>query len=131
MKRTPNHGGFEIERRLPRKRREAASGQANGIELGQEVGGRVPRLARLLALAHKMQGLVDRGEVADYSDLARLGGVTTARITQIMNLLRLAPDLQERILLEGEVGRETGERHVLRLARHSSWVKQRKLFERP
>jgi hypothetical protein len=34
----------------------------------------------------------------DYSQLARLGHVSRAQITQIMNLLLLAPDIQEEIL---------------------------------
>jgi len=51
-----------------------------------------------LALAIKFQGMVDSGEVRDYADLARLGYVTRARITQVMNLLLLAPDIQEKIL---------------------------------
>jgi hypothetical protein len=37
--------------------------------------------------------------VKDYAELARLGQVSRARITQIMNLLNLAPDIQEQILL--------------------------------
>jgi hypothetical protein len=49
-----------------------------------------------MALAIKFQDMIERGEVRDYADLARLGYVTRARITQIMNLLLLAPDLQER-----------------------------------
>ena len=59
---------------------------------------RIPRIARLMALAIKFQDMVDRGEVRDYADLARLGYVSRARITQIMNLLNLAPDIQEHIL---------------------------------
>lgn len=34
----------------------------------------------------------------DYAELARLGHVTRARLTQIMKLLNLAPDIQEAIL---------------------------------
>jgi hypothetical protein len=49
---------------------------------------RVPRIARLMALAVKFQDMVDRGEVRDYADLARLGFVTRARLTQIMNLMQ-------------------------------------------
>jgi hypothetical protein len=60
--------------------------------------GNVPRVSKLLALAIRMDGLVQRGEVRDYADLARLGYVTRARITQIMNLLNLAPDIQENLL---------------------------------
>jgi hypothetical protein len=59
---------------------------------------RIPRVTRLMALAIKFQDMVDRGEVRDYADLARLGYVTRARITQIMNLLNLAPDIQQEIL---------------------------------
>jgi hypothetical protein len=59
---------------------------------------RIPRITRLMALAIKFQDMIDRGEVKDYADLARLGYVTRARVTQIMNLTLLAPDIQEQIL---------------------------------
>lgn len=59
---------------------------------------RIPRITRLMALAIKFEEMVRRGEVRDYADLARLGYVSRARITQIMNLLNLAPDIQERFL---------------------------------
>lgn len=62
------------------------------------VGARIPRIARLMALAIKMQGMVDRGEVRDYAELARLAQVTRARMTQIMNLNLLSPELQEQLL---------------------------------
>lgn len=51
--------------------------------------GRVPRVARLMALAIHFEELVRSGAVADYATLARLGHVTRARMTQIMNLLSL------------------------------------------
>lgn len=60
--------------------------------------GTIPRLSRLLALAHHLQGMLDRGELKSMAELARLGHVTRARVTQIMNLLLLAPDIQEAIL---------------------------------
>ena len=60
--------------------------------------GRIPRIAKLLALAHKFDGLLRQSAIADYAALARLGQVSRARITQIMNLLYLAPDIQEEIL---------------------------------
>lgn len=59
---------------------------------------RVPRITRLMALAIKFQEMIDRGELKDYADLARLAFVTRARITQIMNLLNLAPQIQEALL---------------------------------
>ena len=60
--------------------------------------GRVPRIARLLALALRLERLIESGEVKDQAEIARLGHVTRARVTQIMNLLHLAPDIQEAIL---------------------------------
>ncbi len=62
---------------------------------------RIPRITRLMALAIKFQEMIDRGEVKDYADLARLGHVTRARITQIMNLLKLAPEDPGRTALHG------------------------------
>ncbi len=59
---------------------------------------RIPRITRLMALALKFQDMIDRGEVRDYADLARLGYVSRARLTQVMNLLLLAPDIQESLL---------------------------------
>src|SRR5690349_22375101 len=60
--------------------------------------GRVPRVARLMALALRLDELVRTGQVANYSALASLGHVTRARICQIVNLIHLAPDIQEALL---------------------------------
>ena len=60
--------------------------------------GRVPRVARLMALAIRFDGLVREGAVSTQAELAAVGHVTRARVTQIMNLLHLAPDLQEAVL---------------------------------
>jgi len=47
--------------------------------------GRVPRVARLMALALRFEELVRTGAVRDYAELARLGQVSRARITQIID----------------------------------------------
>src|SRR5690242_20303017 len=60
--------------------------------------GRVPRVARLMALALRLEELVRTDQVASYSALASLGHVTRARVSQIVSLLHLAPDIQEAIL---------------------------------
>jgi hypothetical protein len=60
--------------------------------------GRIPHLARLMAPAIKYDKMIQDGLVRDDEDLARLGGVTPARMTQIMGMLNLAPDIQELIL---------------------------------
>lgn len=62
-------------------------------------GAKIPRVTRLMALAIRFEQLLHTGTVWDYADLARLGCVSRARITQIMNLLHLAPDIQEELLL--------------------------------
>lgn len=61
--------------------------------------GRVPRIARLLALAIRMNRMLETGEVSSQKELAELARVTPARLTQILNLCHLAPDIQERLLL--------------------------------
>ena len=66
-----------------------------------------------MALAIKFQEMIDRGEVKDYADLARLGFVTRARVTQIMNLCLLAPDIQDQIL-HGVTAHESAIRRVVR-----------------
>jgi hypothetical protein len=60
---------------------------------------RLPRVTKLLALAVRFEELLRQGTAKDYADLARLGGVSRSRITQVMSLRHLAPVLQEQILL--------------------------------
>jgi len=84
-----------------------------------------------MALAIRFERLVRDGEVADYADLARLGYVTRARVTQIMNLLNLAPDIQEAILFLPPVdsGRDPViERDLRPIAAIANWRKQRALW---
>ena len=59
---------------------------------GSEAAGpSIPRIARLMALAIRLEGLLRDEKSLDYAELARLGQGTRARITQIMKLLHLAP----------------------------------------
>ncbi len=51
----------------------------------------MPRITKLMALAIRLEGLMQEGVAKDYADLARLGGVSRSRITQILNLRNLAP----------------------------------------
>ena len=60
--------------------------------------GRVPRVSRWMALAIRFEQLLHEGRITNYAELARLGHVTRARVSQIMNLLNLAPDIQEALL---------------------------------
>ena len=91
--------------------------------------GRLPRITRLMALAIHFEDLLSSGQVSSQAELARLGEVTRARLTQIMNLLLLAPDIQEQIL---EMPRfKTGrapvtERELRVVAQTPNWREQRR-----
>lgn len=94
---------------------------------------RVPtRAARLLALAHRIDGLVRDGKMTDYAEVALVAGLTRARISQITDMLFLAPPIQERVLCETkpERGRERyGERHLRQIVRDHDWDRQVHAFE--
>jgi hypothetical protein len=91
----------------------------------------VPRVARLLALAHRFERLIETGVAADYADLARLGYVSRARVSQIMNLLSLAPCIQEAILCWPTVtkGKDpVTERGLRAVVAELDWRKQRNIW---
>ena len=95
--------------------------------------GRVPRVARLMALALRLEELVRTGQVASYSALAALGHVTRARICQILNLIHLAPDIQEALLFLPPTvrGRDPIILADLQpIAAAFDWRKQRRLWRR-
>lgn len=104
--------------------------QTGSVRTETRVG--VPRVARLMALAIRFSQLVNDGVVVNQADLARLGQVTRARLTQIMNLLMLAPDLQEEILfLRTQNGAETiTEKELRPIAALANWRRQRKEWAR-
>lgn len=112
----------EIALVRPKRGRPAA-----GASVAVAATPRIPRIARLMALAIKFQGMVDKGEVRDYADLARLGMVTRARLTQIMNLTLLAPDIQEQIL--GGESEVHCERVIRGVVRGPFWSEQRRALE--
>jgi hypothetical protein len=53
-------------------------------------------------LAREWKEALDRGEYASQADLARKKGVSRARVTQILNLLKLDPEVQEMIARLGD-----------------------------
>lgn len=93
--------------------------------------GRVPRVAKLMALAIRFDGLLRDGIVSDQSELARLAKVTQPRMTQIMNLLHLAADIQEQILFLPDVssGRDPIHERMLRpITAEIDWDRQRQMW---
>jgi hypothetical protein len=90
--------------------------------------GRVPRVSRVMALAIQFDDLLRSGTVSDTIELARLAKVTQPRITQVMNLLHLAPDIQEELLFLPLVtqGRDPiNEKQLRRVCAKTDWRKQR------
>ena len=88
-------------------------------------------MARLLALALRCEQLLHAGTIASYAELAELGHISRARVTQIMNLLLLAPDIQEHLLYltRPERGRDPLHlRQLQPLARVVDWAEQRRLW---
>ena len=78
--------------------------------------------------------LIRDGVVTDQAELARLGHVSRARLTQVMNQLSLAPDIQEQILFlpPTERGRDAlTEKQLRPIAAITDWRKQRRMFNRP
>jgi hypothetical protein len=93
--------------------------------------GRIPRVSKLMALAIRFDRLLFDGQVTDLSELARLAHVTQPRMTQVMNLLHLAPDIQEDILHLPpiKVGKDTlTERDLRPITQLRDWRKQREAW---
>lgn len=87
------------------------------------------RVARTLALAHVFRELIDARVVRDQAELASLTGFTRARITQMLDLTLLAPDIQESVLaaeVEGGADNISG-RELRKIAAERSWARQRTL----
>ena len=88
---------------------------------------RPARVAVMLALAHKIQDAIDRGVARDRAEVARRLGLTRARLTQLMDLTLLAPNIQAEILnLRFPPGREPiTERHLRQVVQSPIWAEQR------
>ncbi len=94
--------------------------------------GRIPRISRLMALAIRFDRLVRDGNIMDQSELARLAHVTQPRMTQIMNLNHLAPDIQEEVLTLPRLtcGRNPiHEKMMRRICAEPSWLRQREAWQ--
>lgn len=95
--------------------------------------GRILRVARLLALAHQIESRVRAGEFANLADAARTLGLTRARVTQIVNLTLLAPEIQEEILAWPPItgGRDSvTERTIRGVSAEPQWRRQTTVWTR-
>ena len=124
---------IEVPLTFPRLGRGSQAALDSDVEAARLLLGRVPRVARLMALALRLDELVRTGQVASYSALAALGHVTRARICQILNLIHLAPDIQEALLFLPltQRGRDPIILADLQpLAAACDWRKQRRLWRK-
>src|SRR5688572_23046543 len=111
--------------RNPRKQKTLRIGEA---PVPSGTRGRVPRISRLMALALHIDQLVHDGTLRNYADAARLGHVTLARMSQVTNLLCLAPDIIEELLHLPRIERGKDpitERDLRPIAAMLDWKKQR------
>jgi hypothetical protein len=93
--------------------------------------GRVPRVSRLMALALRFDQLVRTGQVSSYSALASLGHVSRARVSQIVSLIHLAPEIQEALLFLPPTVRGRDPiilADLMPIAACYDWRKQRRLW---
>ena len=111
-------------------RRNGSKNLANG-KAPDKPAGRIQRIVRLLALAHRCRDLVRDGVIINQSELAHYGQISTTRMSQIMWLDNLAPDIQQQILdlPRTTQGRDTiQERDIRPIAKTHDWAHQRKMW---
>jgi hypothetical protein len=125
--------GMRVERKFHFRCSRRHEAQLRPGEAKTVSHNRIPRVSRLMALAIRFDQLLATGALRNQHEIAKLGCVSRARVTHIMNLLNLAPDLQE-WLLETDFskhGRDiVSERQLRPIAAQASWRKQRQLFSR-
>ena len=101
-----------------------------GTQPEQPTPARLPRITKMMALAIRLDCLIKSGQVADQAELARVGHVSRARLTQIMTMLQLSPDIQECLLFLPESNRyhKVNEQEIRSIAKCLDWNTQRKIW---
>ncbi len=95
--------------------------------------GKIPRISRLMALAIHCNEFLRTGQITNQSELARYAQITPARLTQILTLLSLAPDIQEEILflpLTTEGRGDIQEKDIRQIAMELDWKTQREMWSK-
>lgn len=108
------------------------TGRPRGRSVGEQPSAppapRIPRIARLMALAIRYDKKLRAGKVTDAATLAMLSHVTQPRMSQILSLALLAPDIQEELLHlpAAESGKEPIHEKALRpIVAEFDWRRQR------
>ncbi|MFN7893690.1 MAG: hypothetical protein ACK5OC_25610 [Pirellula sp.] len=104
-----------------------------GTQPEQPMPSRLPRITKMMALAIRLDHLIKSGQVTDQAELAKVGHISRARLTQIMDLNLLAPDIQEEILfLRANQTNQVGliERELRSISKLICWNKQQQMWRR-
>lgn len=95
------------------------------IEKPEEVIKREPQLRQNLILAHQIQTLLDDGQASNIKQVAGWLNLSSMRVTQFMNMLLLAPAIQEQILFEDDAKiANIPEYKINEIIREIVWEKQ-------
>lgn len=119
-----NNAPLEIQFQL-RATQAADDGQRPSV-------GRIPQITRVLALAVHLDEMIRRGDAQDFADIGRLSGLCRERVSQIMRLNYLAPDIQVELLYLPPIpsGRyPISETSIRKIANLLSWKAQRKAWQ--
>jgi hypothetical protein len=119
--------GLSAGKQSRREQRRGSSSQPPSD--GEPANSSIPRIARLMALAIRLEELLSQEKIRDYAELARLGRVSRARMTQITKLMHLAPDIQEQILFLPPV-KGLNERGLRSIVNRIDWDEQRNMFQK-
>ena len=122
---------FSVQQRGRGAKKQMVEG-ARQLDESKTALERIPRISRYMALAIHFEDLIRQGIVTDYAELGRLGQVARARVTQIMNLRLLAPEIQEELLFLAEdkvMLPQTHLRCLNLLALSTSWQLQRRSWK--
>jgi hypothetical protein len=109
-------------------------GERGGVRFTSEAPPEPParplRAARMLAVAHALAGLLAKTGGPPRGELAKALDMSEARLSQLLDLVLLAPDLQEELLfLEVAPGRDPiPERALRHVVRALDWKEQRRRF---
>jgi hypothetical protein len=120
--------GSPLEIRFSLRTKLRAASEATEQVPSRKVG-RLPRVTQVLALAIHLEAMIRRREAKDYADLARLSCLCRERISQIVRLNYLAPDIQVEVLYLPPTtsGRfPISETALRKIANLLSWVDQRR-----
>ena len=93
---------FRVEFRVDLGKRPPAPKPEPGAKAERQRRDRAARRARNLALAYWIDGLIRSGKVADLATVARMCGVSRARVSFVVGLLTATPSRRESLLMAAQ-----------------------------